>query len=214
MFTGIIQRTGKVVALKRQGKAGCLALQAGVWTPPMQGGESLAVEGVCLTVAEIAGEVLRFDVLAETLSKTTLGHCRPGAAVNLERAIRAGDFLGGHIVSGHVDGIGKIRSLGRVGGDRVVEVACDVELLQGLVPQGSVALNGISLTVVTVRSEAFTVHIIPHTWAHTSLKVVYVGAALNLETDLIGKYIHRQLAARDNPPKLTLEQLRSAGFAE
>jgi riboflavin synthase len=214
MFTGIIQQVGKIVAPPGGGPAGSLAVQTGAWTPPIALGESIAVEGVCLTVTASAGDVLRFDVLAETLAKTTLGRCPAGTAVNLERAVRAGDFLGGHIVSGHVDGVGQISRLDRRGADHVVEVHCAREILDGLVPKGSVALGGISLTVVAVRATAFTVHIVPHTWAHTSLKNARVGTAVNLETDLLGKYVRQHLATRAGHPTLTLEQVRAAGFAE
>lgn len=212
MFTGIIQKIGEVVALHSGGGAGRLAVKAGEWTPAVALGESIAIEGVCLTVAQLSGEAVHFDVLEETLAKTTLGARRPGAAVNLERAVRAGDFLGGHIVTGHVDGVGTIRSVGQAGADRVVEVACGGELLPGIVPKGSIALNGISLTVVEVRADAFTVHIIPHTWGNTSLRAVRPGDAVNLETDILGKYVARHLAAQ-GPSTLTLDKLRAAGFA-
>ncbi len=213
MFTGIIQKIGEVVALQRSGGAGRLAVKAGAWTPPVALGESIAIEGVCLTVAQLASEVLHFDVLEETFSKTTLGEKKIGDALNLERAVRAGDFLGGHIVSGHVDGVGKIRHLGRAGTDRVVEVQCGADILQGLVPKGSVALGGISLTVVDVKHDAFTVHIIPHTWENTSLRIARAGDAINLETDVIGKYVARHLAAHGGSA-LTLDKLRAAGFAD
>ena len=213
MFTGIIQKLGTVVALQRSGGAGRLSVRAGTWTPPVALGESIAIEGVCLTVAQLAGEVLHFDVLEETLTKTTLGGKKIGDELNLERAVRAGDFLGGHIVSGHVDGVGKIRRLGQAGADRVVEVQCDAEILQGLVPKGSIALSGISLTVVDLTPDAFTVHIIPHTWAHTSLRAARPGDTINLETDILGKYVARHLAAH-GASALTLDKLRTAGFAD
>jgi riboflavin synthase len=213
MFTGIIQKIGAVVALHHSGGAGQLAVKAGAWTPPVALGESIAIEGVCLTVAQISGETLTFDVLEETLSKTTLGGKKAGAGLNLERAVRAGDFLGGHIVSGHVDGVGKIRRLGHAGADRAVEVQCAAEILQGLVPRGSIALCGISLTVMDLMPDAFTVHIIPHTWEHTSLRTARTGDAVNLETDLLGKYVARHLAAH-SPSPLTLDKLRAAGFAD
>ncbi len=213
MFTGIIQKLGTLVALQRSGGAGQLAVRAGVWTPPVALGESIAIEGACLTVAQLSGEVLHFDVLEETLARTTLGGKKTGDALNLERAVRAGDFLGGHIISGHVDGIGIIRRLGHAGADRVVEVQCGAEILNGLVPKGSIALNGISLTVVELQADAFTVHIIPHTWEHTSLRAARPGDAINLETDLLGKYVARQLATR-GPSTLTMDKLRAAGFAD
>ena len=214
MFTGIIQKIGEVMALHRSGGAGRLAVRAGAWVPPVALGESLAIEGVCLTVAQLSGEVLDFDVLEETLAKTTLGGKKTGDGVNLERAVRAGDFLGGHIVSGHVDGVGNIARLSRVGADRVAEVRCDREILHGIVPKGSIAINGISLTVVEVKANAFTVHIIPHTWENTSLHTARAGAVVNLETDILGKYVERHLAARANKSSVTLDQLRATGFAD
>ena len=214
MFTGIIQQVGALVALRRRGGAGRLAVQAGTWDPPLAVGESLAVEGVCLTVAATAGAKIHFDVLEETLTKTTLGGKRAGAVLNLERAVRAGDFLGGHLVSGHVDGVGTLRAIDRAGADRVVEVACGPELLHGIVTKGSIALNGISLTVVDLRADAFTVHLIPHTWDHTSLKGARSGDRINLETDVIGKYVARCLAARAPAPSVTLDKLRAAGFMD
>ena len=213
MFTGIIQKVGEVVALQRSGDAGRLALKAGVWTPLVALGESIAVEGICLTVAQISGEVLHFDVREETLAKTTLGSKKTGDGGNLERAVRASDFLGGHIVSGHVDGVGKIARLGHAGADRVVEVRCGAEILRGIVPKGSIAINGISLTVVEVKPSAFTVHIIPHTEDNTSLRSARAGDAVNLETDIIGKYVARHLDAREQP-NLTLDKLRAAGFTD
>jgi len=213
MFTGIIQKIGEVMALHRSGGAGRLAVRAGAWVPPVALGESIAIEGVCLTVAQLSGEVLNFDVLEETFAKTTLGAKKIGAELNLERAVRAGDFLGGHIVSGHVDGVGKIRRLGQAGADRVVEVQCAVEILQGLVPKGSIAISGISLTIVELKPDAFTVHIIPHTWGSTSLRAARAGDDVNLETDILGKYVARHLAAHGHSP-LTLDKLRSAGFAD
>lgn len=213
MFTGIVQKVGEVVALQRNGGAGRLVVKAGAWVPPVALGESIAIEGVCLTVAHMTGEVLNFDVLEETFARTTLGGKKTGDVLNLERAVRAGDFLGGHIVSGHVDGMGKIRGLGYEGADRVVEVQCDEDILQGLVPKGSIAISGISLTVVELKPDAFTVHIIPHTWEHTSLRAARAGDGVNLETDVIGKYVVRHLAAREQST-LTLDKLRSAGFAD
>ena len=214
MFTGIIQRVGTLTALQRRGGAGCLTMQAGAWDPPLTLGESVAVEGVCLTVAEIAGAEIRYDVLEETLEKTTLGQKASGAEVNIERAVRAGDFLGGHIVSGHVDGVGALRAIGRAGADRVLEIACGRGLLGGLVAKGSVAINGISLTVVELRPDAFTVHIIPHTWDHTTFRAARVGDAVNLETDVIGKYVARFMEARSGGSSLTLDKLRAAGYMD
>jgi riboflavin synthase len=201
------------VTLQRSGGAGRLALKAGAWMPPVALGESIAIEGVCLTVAQMSGEVLHFDVLEETLAKTTLGSKKPGDGVNLERAVRVGDFLGGHVVSGHVDDVGKIARLGHAGTDRVVEVQCSAEILHGVVPKGSIVINGISLTVVEINANTFTVHIIPHTWDHTSLCSARVGETVNLETDILGKYVQRHLAARKQST-LTLDKLRAAGFTD
>jgi len=175
-------------------------------------GESIAVDGVCLTAVEADERSVRFDVLMETLHRTGFGERKLGDLVNLERALRLGDAMGGHMVTGHVDGTGTIRSLTRAGRDWVVEAACSNELLSGIVPKGSIALDGISLTVAELRAESFTVHIIPHTWQNTSLSQARVGRLVNLETDIIGKYVARYLQKGLPSSHIGWDTLKNAGF--
>jgi riboflavin synthase len=212
MFTGIIQKTGRVVRVDRPAGHGSLIIETEPWAQPYEKGESIAIEGVCLTLTGWESGQLRFDLLNETFERTNLGEKKPGHRVNLERSLRAGDPIGGHFVTGHVDGVGRARSIRPIGRDYIVEVSCDSALLQGMVPKGSIALSGISLTIVELLADAFTVHIIPHTWDVTSLRDVAPGARVNLETDMLGKYVKRALQSGESPSGITWEKLRQSGF--
>lgn len=196
MFTGIIQKKGRVVAVERSGGPGRLAVAASPWERPLNIGESIAVEGVCLTLTGHRQDVLQFDLLNETFERTNLGDKRNGQHVNLERALRVGDELGGHFVTGHVDGVGTLRKLTPIGRDWILDVACPQDLLAQMVVKGSIAVAGVSLTLVEVRRDGFTVHLIPHTWAETSLSELRPGDKVNLETDMLGKYVLRSIAQR------------------
>ena len=213
MFTGLVQQIGRLERIAFQGEAGRLTLSAR-FDAPLQIGESIAVNGACLTLVEQRGENLVFDVLRETFEKTALRDKAPGAPLNLERALRLGDPLGGHLVSGHVDGTGVIRRIESAGRDKVLAVAAPA-LVAEIVPKGSIAIDGISLTVVNVAPAdgTFSAHVIPHTWNQTALAALAPGARVNLETDLIGKYMRKQAAepaVRESP--VTWEKLRDAGF--
>lgn len=217
MFTGLIQQTGKIVGLKPADGGAQLWIDSPEnWNPPLVKGESLAVSGVCLTVAGIEGQVFACDVLAETLNRTNLGAKRPGAAVNLERALRMGDFMGGHMVTGHVDGLGRLSRRISTGRDWVLRFACDQNLLRGIALKGSLAVDGVSLTVAGLTPDAFEVCIIPFTWGNTALDELREDDSVNLETDIIGKYVCRFLEAgcKPQPDPVTLEQLRQAGFGD
>ncbi len=196
MFTGIIQRLGEIEHIERGGGHGRLRIRAGDWSPPIALGESIAIEGICLTVTEELKGVLAFDVLKETFDRTNLGEKKVGSRVNLERALRVGDALGGHFVTGHVDGVGRVRKITPVGRDWILEVECDSALMAQMVGKGSIAVSGVSLTLVDLMRDGFTVHLIPHTWENTSLSALAPGHAVNLETDMIGKYVQRLLSLR------------------
>jgi riboflavin synthase len=212
MFTGLVQRTGTLLGRDVDGGSGRLSLEAGSWDSPLVKGESMSVQGVCLTLVEFAGSVLHFDVLRETFERSSLGQKKIGQRLNLERALRMGDALGGHIVTGHVDGVGRMKSLKRVGRDRAIEIECIRDLLADMVSKGSVACDGVSLTLVDLRDQSFVVHVIPHTWESTSFSELAVGAAVNLETDVLGKYVRRILAGGSQQRGVTWESLRNAGF--
>ena len=212
MFTGLVQQIGRLDRISFQGEAGRLALSAR-FDSPLQIGESIAVNGACLTLAAQNGERLAFDVLRETFEKTALRDKGPGAALNLERALRMGDPLGGHLVSGHVDGTGVLRRVESAGRDKAMTISAPA-LVPEMVSKGSIAIDGVSLTVVDIDRTAgvFSAHVIPHTWSQTSLSTLASGARVNLETDMIGKYVRAAQGKSPVPTALTWDKLRDAGF--
>jgi len=214
MFTGLVQQISKLS--RRETTAGGLRLViAGApWHPPLTLGESIAVNGVCLTIAHIQGNNFSCDILQETLDRTTLGGKRPGTALNLERALRLGDPLGGHMVAGHVDGIGTVYSRQAKGRDWILRVTCGADLMRGMVLKGSIAIDGVSLTIVELDQHSFAVALIPFTCEHTTLGILNTGDTVNLETDLIGKHVRRTLETEQAPTPLTWERLHKAGFGE
>lgn len=194
MFTGIIQKIGLITSLEERSGGKRLWFTTTAWERPYDEGESIAVNGVCLTLAACEAERLGFDVLEETLRKTNLGRLQQGSKVNLERALRYGDALGGHLVSGHVDACGTVRSITAAGPDRRVEITAPAAVLPNLVPQGSIACDGISLTVAELFADAFAVHLIPTTLSETSWGEMREGDAVNLEGDLVCKIVRREAA--------------------
>ena len=193
MFTGIVEAVGPILSLEGQGDVTRVVVEAGAAAGGVGIGDSVAVNGCCLTVTEIAGERLTFEAVKETLEKTSLGDQGAGARVNLERAMRADGRLDGHIVQGHVDGTGRVRALERRGDDVRLEVECGPDLVRFLVEKGSITIDGVSLTVVNVTDDAFDVALIPHTLAETNLGDREPGDRVNLEADVLGKYVVRHL---------------------
>ncbi len=196
MFTGIIEELGTVESIEDQGDAVRLTVRGPVVTDDAGRGDSIAVNGVCLTVATHQGDSFTAEVMQETLAKSSLGSLEPGGRVNLERAVTPATRLGGHIVQGHVDGTGTI--LGRTPSEHweVVEVSLPADLARYLVPKGSITVDGISLTVVEVGTEAFTVSLIPETLARTTLGLRQPGDVVNLEVDVIAKYVEKMVSNR------------------
>ena len=212
MFTGIIQKTGRLDAVRRVGTAAEVVLRVEApWESPLELGESVAVQGVCLTLCEVGDVVFACDVLEETLSLTTLGVLQPGMRVNVERALRVGDRVGGHFVTGHVDGVGRVEQIRTVGRDHVLRVSCDGPVLAGIVLKGSVAIAGVSLTVTAVDAAAFEVHLIPFSSEHTTLGDLKVGDGVNLETDMLGKHVRQQTEGQASEG-ITWQTLEDAGF--
>ena len=191
MFTGIVETVGTVASIERRGDLACLAVDAPEITEGARIGDSVAVNGGCLTITAQSGGRFEFEAIPETLECTSLGELETGSRVNLERAMRADARLDGHIVQGHVDGTGRIRAFEREGADVRLEVDCDPELLDCLVEKGSVAIDGVSLTVVGVTDRGFDVALIPHTLEVTTLGALRVGHRVNLEVDVLGKYVKR-----------------------
>lgn len=193
MFTGIVAAVGRVRSVAAQDGAARIWIAAGgLALDDVAIGDSIAVNGVCLTAIEIAGDAFSVDVSAETLA-CTVGFAA-GSAVNLEKALRLADRLGGHLVSGHVDGIGAVVRFDRVGENRLLAVRLPPELARYIARKGSVTLNGVSLTVNGVDGDSFHVNLIPHTLAATNLGTLEPGAPLNVEVDLVARYLERLLA--------------------
>ncbi len=189
MFTGIVQETGTVAAVRRWSNLHTLLIRAGKVLKGLKAGESVAVDGVCLTVTEVKGRTASFDIMKETLRSTTLGTLKTGERVNLEGALKWGDRLGGHFVTGHVDAVGVLEKITK--GKKYVEFRITVpfRLRRYLVPKGSVCVSGISLTVGKVTKYGFSVHLIPYTIKVTNFSDLKEGCHLNIETDILAKYI-------------------------
>jgi riboflavin synthase len=187
MFTGLVEAMGEVVALERDDGGALLEIAAPI-AGELRPGDSIAVNGACLTARDIDGERFRADVVAETLRRTTLGELAGGSRVNLELALRMSDRLGGHVVLGHVDGVGVVRAR-RESGE--IEVEIDDELSRYVVEKGSIALDGVSLTVAAVDGATLTVALIPQTRESTTLGEVAVGRRLNVEVDILAKHLER-----------------------
>lgn len=189
MFTGIIEELGEVVEIRHLEDSAVVTVRGPLVTSDATHGSSIAVNGVCLTVTGLDGDLFMVDVMAESLRRTSLGGLTPGDRVNLERAMGSDGRFGGHIVQGHVDGTGRI--LSRTPGEQweVVEISCPAEVQRYLVEKGSVTVDGVSLTVFDIRPDRFTVSLIPTTLELTTLGPAAVGAVVNLEADVLGKYI-------------------------
>ncbi len=199
MFTGIVEETGCVEQIRPQPKSIELTVRVGLCGHGLKAGSSLAVNGCCLTVVKLRArgkaKLARFDLLQETWERTNLHFARPGSLVNLERPLRMTGEFGGHFVTGHVDGLGTIKRWERLGQDHVLDIAAPPEVMRYIVFKGSIAVDGISLTVAGVYKGGFRIWIIPHTYEVTALRERKVGDAVDLEADLLGKYVEKFVRA-------------------
>ena len=195
MFTGIIEETGVVEAIELKSGSFQLTIRIRKTGEDIKIGDSLAVNGCCLTVVKIDSKgndkIVQFDLLEETWGVTNLQYCISGSLVNLERSLEAGGRLGGHFVTGHIDGVGKIAQWEQKGEDRKIKIFAPNKVMRYVVHKGSIAIDGISLTVAEVEKEHFSVWIIPHTFELTAIKERSLGDAVNLESDIVGKYVER-----------------------
>jgi riboflavin synthase len=196
MFTGLIEKVGSIAAVDTTKDGKQLKIIAPGLAQEIQHGQSLAVNGCCLTVTSRSGDELVFNLLEETMARTNLNNLRQNDLVNLERAVAAGERFGGHLVQGHIDCVAPVISYQKSGADFRLEIELAKGFSHYVVCKGSIAVNGISLTVAEVFSESFVVWIIPHTKMHTNLDLVEPGDSLNLEFDILAKYVERMLAAR------------------
>lgn len=203
MFTGIVEETGTIEKIEPSAKSIRLTVRARICGRDLKAGDSLAVNGCCLTAVKMASKprhkLIQFDLLKETWQRTNLQFVHRGSLVNLERALPANGRLGGHFVTGHVDGTGQITRWERSGSDWMLEIAAPAEMMRYIVFKGAVAVDGISLTVAGVGRTSFLIWIIPHTLEVTALRERAVGDAVNLEADLLGKYVE-QFVKRTRPP--------------
>ena len=214
MFAGIIEEVGTVKAVKRSGTSSFIEIQAKKVLEDVHLGDSIAVNGVCLTVTHCDGSIFRADVMNETLSRSSLGSLTTGSLVNLERAMAADGRFGGHIVSGHIDGTGTVSDIRNDGIAVWYTITAPPELLRYIVEKGSIAIDGISLTVAKVTETSFSVSIIPHTAAQTILGTKKTGDMVNLENDIIGKYVEKLMKPAEAAPQsgITMECLAKNGF--
>jgi len=213
VFTGLIENVGELVGIEKRGASGSLTVKTTLPVEEIPIGASVAVNGACLTVVRKGGGTLTFDISPETIERTGFKNLKPGAPLNLERAMRLSDRLDGHLVSGHVDCLASIVDRREHSGNIVFTFRVPVEFAKYLAPKGSVAIDGISLTVNEAGADSFTVNIIPHTAAQTTLYRKRVGDEVNIETDLICRYLERLLAGRDQKQGgISLELLAKNGF--
>lgn len=219
MFTGIIEEKGRIVSIRRGVRSSVLQIAGQRIFEDLKLGDSVAVNGVCLTVTGMAKGSFTADVMSETLSRSSLGELKVNSAVNLERAMAADGRFGGHIVSGHIDGTGVISKIERDDNAVWYTIRASEKLMRYIVEKGSIAIDGISLTVAGASREEFRVSVIPHTMRETILEMKKVGSIVNLENDVVGKYIERFLSwpAKEEKPKatgsgITMEFLAKAGF--
>ena len=212
MFTGIVEEMGKARRLERRGISAVLEVAAQQVLEGTRIGDSICVNGACLTVVEAAAGHFAVDLAPETLRRTNSGALRPGIPVNLERALAVGARMGGHFVQGHVDGTGTVRALRQEGEAVVVTFDAPPEVMRYVVPKGYIAVDGMSLTVVDRLAAGFTVSFIPHTLASTVAGAYRVGTAVNLEADILGKYVERLLLEREREPAIGREFLARHGF--
>jgi riboflavin synthase len=213
MFTGLIEEVGKVLDVRVSHGTHHLTVESRKLIREMKKGDSIAVSGVCLTAVELKNGTLRFDLAAETVARTSLSRLQPQTLVNLELAMKHGERMGGHIVQGHVDGVGTLQSFERIPGaeDYWLKLALPPELMRYVVHKGSIAIEGISLTVAKLDKNEITIAIIPHTAEATNLHSLKPGDPVNIEVDVLAKYAERLLTAKAAEP-LTIDMLREQGF--
>ena len=199
MFTGIIQDVGCISCIRHEQAQAHFSISTSLDTSNWHIGDSIAVDGFCLTATTICSDSFDVTLSLETLKLTVFAYAEEGRRVNLEPALRMGDALGGHMVSGHVDGLGRLEELKEIGEHRFMRYSLPKELLRYVVHKGSVAVNGVSLTVNEADDHGFTVNLIPHTLANTNLGDLKAGDAVNIETDLLGRYVERLMAQQGQP---------------
>lgn len=212
MFTGIIEELGKVDAVQKVGGGVHVTIAAPASAAQLTVNDSVAVNGVCLTVIRKSDVNFTVEAVEETLNKTTLGELRSGAMVNLELAMRLSERLGGHLVLGHVDGVGGVTAIERRESSWLFDVEIPEQFRRYVIPVGSIAIDGVSLTVAELHDRLVRISIIPHTFVHTTFQFLKIGSRVNVEFDIIGKYIERLMMVEQRPSEITMEKLKAWGY--
>lgn len=213
MFTGLVEEVGEIKSIQPIAGGKKLFITARIIIDDLAVDDSIAVNGVCLTAIDHSDEGFWVEAVAETLEKTTLGRVSSGIKVNLERAVRLQDRLGGHLVQGHVNGMSKISRIDKLGDNYALDILVDKTLGKYMILEGSIALDGISLTIARLSGLQVGINIIPHTWANTNLKFLKVGDYINTEVDVIAKYVEKLLpASLQNNESINIERLKDLGF--
>ena len=209
MFTGIVEEIGKIASIN-VGVVYDLIIKCPITAPKCSIGDSVAVNGICLTVTKIKGDLLSFNAVRETISRTSLKELKVGSEINLETALTLSKPIGGHLVSGHIDGVGLISNILNVGDSKEITFSAGKDILKYIIEKGSVCIDGISLTVASVSSDSFKVAFIPHTLENTSLKSKGIGSNVNIECDIIGKYVEKLL--NKSSEKSLIDLFKENGF--
>ncbi len=215
MFTGIVEEVGSIAAIRRGSRSATLDIKGEVIFSDLKLGDSVAINGICLTVTAINGNIFSTDATPETLTRTSLSLLSTGSQVNLERALSSSARFGGHIVTGHIDGTATVADIARDDNALIFSFTCTNEQMNYIIEKGSVAIDGISLTVASVSKNGFTISVIPHTAKSTTLLHRKRGDIVNLETDVIGKYVAKFVGSKSEtkePSRITEEYLRERGF--
>jgi len=212
MFTGIIKELAKVESISSLGGITKLSVKGSTLIKDTEIGDSIAVNGVCLTVTDIKEKIIFFDLSDETVKRTNIGKLKKGDYVNLEPSLKLSDKLGGHIVTGHIDTVGKIKSKRRIGDSIYIEIEVSDEIMEFIVEKGSIAVDGISLTVVDVSKSYFTVTIIPYTAMVTTIGYKNINDTVNIEVDIIGKYVRKFLSKETNSEERLIKKLKKGNF--
>jgi riboflavin synthase len=217
MFTGLAQETGALISYVPHGRGARIAVSCtGAFSAEIAKGDSIAVNGCCLTAVQVSSGSIAFDAVAETVALTNLLDARPGTRLNLEKSLRVGDRLGGHFVAGHVDGLAVFRSAKLVDEEHLMEIELPAQLLRHCISKGSIAVNGVSLTIASLHESGVFIAVIPHTWRETNLSNLVPGAQVNIETDMIGKWVLKFLEGSDikaPASKIDEDFLKRHGFA-
>lgn len=212
MFTGLIEEVGRLKRLTRTGEGVNLTIEAKKTLEGMNIGDSIAINGICLTVTDIGRSEFSLQAVSETIRNSTASKWNVGEKINLERAMKVSDRLGGHIVQGHVDGMGTVEAINMGELSITLKISASSEVLRYVVKKGSICVEGISLTVAEVDDKSFSVAIIPHTWQNTNLNVLTRGSKVNLETDILARYVEKFMSENKAGSGLTEDALRNAGF--